>query len=424
MKLAKIEFGPEQLEAIDKAYDWYKNGKFIDKRLFLIEGYAGTGKSTVLSQILANMEIPIYKVAFVTFTGKAAVVLREKGNPATTIHRLIYNTSIGDSGKPIFRLKRKIPSNIELICVDEVGMVPEDMFEDLFRFQTPVLGLGDPGQLAPIFGENKYMRYPDVLLTQVYRQSEGSSILEVATDTRNDVNIYEKADEYKGGDVKIYKNLSDFDFKTMTDYDQIIVATNALKDMINLEYRKLKGYTSKYPVEGEKLICIRNNFRYPLKGKHDVELFLVNGMQVNVASPFDYYSGDYYGILEFTSPYTVGVSRVKVDAKSLIHIYDDIGEEKEKSEERKENQIDDTDSFINYFDYGYAITCHKSQGSEWDNVLVIDNFSGRSSSRYTRWLYTAVTRAKKNLTVVNAKELTTFDKKTIHYDDYTPPTIF
>ena len=361
-----------------------------------MEGLRGTGKSTVLNQVLCELNIPNYKVAYVTYTGKAAVVLRKKGLNAITIHKLIYQTmKTTSSGKPSFKLKRHIPPNIELICIDELGMVPNNMMLDLLKFNVPVLGLGDPEQLPPIFGENFFIRNADIFLTEVFRQSSDSSLLKAATDIRNGIDIYK---EKYANDVKIFNSTN---FKgDILEYDQIICSINKNRRDINVKCRELLGIKSKIPIKGEKVICQMNNFNesYSYKGTN-IEVCLVNGLTgVLLTDSVEISDGVIFFM--FGPDGMPGLSIPVIARKDTFEDnYENWDTVKDKRKQGLELKFY-ADKIVNDFDFGYCITCHKSQGSEYENVLVYDDCFYHNKSDYERWLYTAVTRAKKQVTIV------------------------
>lgn len=394
--MGQIHFGNDQLRAIKMAREWFKTGDFIRNPIFVIGGYAGTGKSTVLNQVLCELNIPNYKVAYVTYTGKAAVVLRKKGLNAITIHKLIYQTmKTTSSGKPSFKLKRHIPPNIELICIDELGMVPNNMMLDLLKFNVPILGLGDPGQLSPIYGENFFIRNADVFLTEVFRQSGDSSLLKAATDIRNDIDIYTQ--KYSD-DVKIF-NITNFKGNIL-DYDQILCSANKNRRTINVKCRELMKIKSKIPIKGEKVICQMNNFNesYSYKGT-SIEVCLVNGLTgILLTDSVEISDGVIFFM--FGPDGMPGLSIPVIARKDTFEDnYEDWDIVKDKRKQGLELKFY-ADKIVNDFDFGYCITCHKSQGSEWENVLVYDDCFYHNKDDYKRWLYTAVTRAKKQVTIV------------------------
>lgn len=388
--MAQFIFGEEQLLAIRLAAQWISS---LSKMIFVIGGFAGTGKSSVLNQILANMGIPMYKVAFVTYTGKAAVVLRQKGLNAITIHKLIYNVSMGSSGKLSFRKKPRLPSNIELICIDELGMVPNEIMDDLLSYGVPILALGDPGQLPPIFGENKYIVQPDVFLSTVYRNA--GDVLRMATYIRNGEDAYNQT---YGDDVKIYP-FSKFDINLLLTYDQILCSTNANKTILNVKCRELLKFNTPLPQANEKVICVMNNFKdvIPYEG---VDMFLVNGLTgitTTEAKQID------ENVIYFRFKPDCMNHDIPIYAKKSLFMenYDTFGV---KTEDASQTQIMEfyQGKVVNSFNYGYAITTHKSQGSEWNNILVYDDCFYNDDANYRRWLYTSVTRAKKTVSIIRS----------------------
>ena len=359
-------------------------------------GLRGTGKSTVLNQVLLELNIPNYKVAYVTYTGKAAVVLRKKGLNAITIHKLIYQTmKTGSNGKPLFKLKRHIPPNIELICIDELGMVPNNMMLDLLKFNVPILGLGDPGQLPPVFGNNLFIEDGDVFLTEVFRQSSDSSLLKAATDIRNGINIYTQ--KYND-DVKIFNSTN---FRgNILDYDQILCSSNKNRRDINVKCREIMGIKTKIPIKGEKVICQMNNFNesYSYKGS-SIEVCLVNGLTGVLLT--DSVEVDDNVLFFMFGP--DGMPGLSIPVLARKDSFEDNYENWEFVRNKRKQGLElkfYADKIVNDFDFGYCITVHKSQGSEWNSVLVYDDCFYHTKSDYDRWLYTAVTRAKKDITVV------------------------
>lgn len=391
--MPQITFGNDQMNAIRMAGEWANSPLLFQKPVFVIGGYAGTGKSTVLSQILYNMGIPMYKVAFATFTGKAAVVLRRKGMNAITIHKLIYITSSSKSGRPCFRLKRNLPPNVELICIDELGMVPQEIMDDIVSFHIPILGLGDPGQLPPVFGKNVYMDNPDCFLTEVFRQSGDSSLLQIATDIRNGINPYEQkyADDVKISDSVNFKG-------DIRSFDQILCSSNRNRRDINVKYRELLGKQTPLPTAGEKVICQLNNFNEVYTYDESIDVCLVNGLTGTLIDDAIEVSEN---VIFFRFKPDGMNMEIPVFSKRQTFMDNYVDWEIVKEKKKQLFQVEIYNGkMVNDFDYGYCITCHKSQGSEWDNVLVYDDCFYHDDQNYRRWLYTAVTRAKKQVTVV------------------------
>ena len=186
-----MEFAPQQDEALKAVSRWLKEGR---SPLFRLFGYAGTGKTTLARHFAEHVD---GDVLFAAFTGKAAQVLRSKGaTNARTIHSLIYRprgeeeVSDEETGKtsiaPMFAINRQSPvAKAALIIVDECSMVDEALGKDLMSFGTPILVLGDPGQLPPVSGGGYFTNEePDYLLTDIHRQARDNPIIQLAMHVR------------------------------------------------------------------------------------------------------------------------------------------------------------------------------------------------------------------------------------------------
>src|SRR5262245_52552535 len=184
-----MQLSPQQDDALKAVSRWLKAGR---PQMFRLFGYAGTGKTTLARHFASHVD---GQVQFAAFTGKAAQVLRSKGAVnARTIHSLIYRPrgeeAVADevTGKtsmsPMFSLNRQSPvARARLIIVDECSMVDEELGRDLMSFGTPILVLGDPGQLPPISGGGYFTDYePDFLLTEIHRQARDNPIIRLAID--------------------------------------------------------------------------------------------------------------------------------------------------------------------------------------------------------------------------------------------------
>lgn len=354
-----VKLSDEQNDALDKIHRWIKSGR----KRFVLSGYAGTGKSTLAAVLNENLN----DVRFCAYTGKAANVLRDKGCNANTIHGSIYVLKEEKKdGEPVFKLD--LDSSIksaDLVIVDEYSMLPDEIIDDLERLAKRVLYLGDPFQLPPVKGLCNLQA--DLTLTHVHRQALDSPILKAATDVREgrEINFTDT-----GGDF-IYLPRKDTSSEMYDNADQIIVGYNKTRQAWNQRFRMRLGFddeksSNPYPQDGEKIICLRNN--------HERGLF--NGM-----------IGTCYG------SEVISRNKLKLGFESFYKFeawscYFD-GELKPPYNEKG----------IEHFDFGYVITAHKSQGSEFDNVLIYNQPIGRGIDRQ-RWLYTAITRAKKKCVLV------------------------
>jgi len=397
--MALIEFGKDQKNAIKMAVDWINTPSNKRRPIFVVSGYAGTGKSTVISQILLEMKIPKYRVAFCCYTGKAAVALRKLGLNAFTIHKLIYNIQVTPNGVPLFRRKKKISSSIELLVIDELSMVPEQIMTDILSFGVPVLCMGDSGQLPPIYGENSYIQKPDCMLKEVFRQKDTSGIILLATDIRN--GEFNPRKDY-GEDVEFIPE-SAFKSKIITQYDQVICATNKIRYLLNSTARKIYGRKSAFPEVGDKLICTANNFKEIVGYYEDIEVFLVNGLIGECTEEASNITDDIVRLRLNIQGMGSCEPLIYCKAKSLLSIYDTIGIKEVAAKD--EDVIEFYETYegrsVHSIEYAYAITCHKSQGSQAVSVLVYDDcFYNRNSDNFFKWMYTAVTRAQRCVHIV------------------------
>ena len=275
-----------QQVGFDRAKKWWLDG---NEQIFKIAGYAGTGK-TYLSAVIAE-ELANNRIAFCAFTGKAALVMQQRGMPATTIHQLIYNTEsrtvpyYDDDGhlkykrRLVTELKEKLDPKPAIILVDEASMVSERILRDLMSFDIPIIAIGDPFQLPPVGGEESdLLTDPDVTLDDIMRQDEGSAIVYLAEKIRKGKPLRE--DESAPGCIwQMPKDIIRDEYqKDMFAWaDQIIAARNSTVAKVNQQARHWLGFTGNIPVPGDKLICKRNAWDIIL---HDGNLptALVNGL--------------------------------------------------------------------------------------------------------------------------------------------------
>ena len=365
-------WSPQQDDALKQVARWLKSKPGRNApQVFRLFGFAGVGK-TSLARYLAQ---DLNKVMFGAFTGKAAHVLRQKGcEGASTIHSMIYRLKTEDrrTGEPLFTLDRNADiRHADLVVIDEVSMVDKKLGEDLLSFDRPILVLGDPAQLPPIEGAGYFINAkPDVLLTEVHRQAKASPIIALATDIREG----RTPSLCATGDARIIQRSSVRD-TMLAEADQILTGLNATRHRINAQMRALAGHKTVRPATGERLVCLKNNAS---KG-------LLNGALFHV---LDDKREDYAR----TSALTLASEDDPSGRKAVrVYVHDALWKGQENV--LTQNEKRDLDQFA----YGYALTAHKSQGSQWDNVFVFDE-GGVFRDDAVRWRYTAITRAAKQLT--------------------------
>lgn len=364
------QWSPQQDEALSKVSAWLKDK--TGPQVFRLFGWAGTGKST-LAQHLAQ---GVKQVRYAAFTGKAALVMRKNGcKGASTIHSLIYSLVSEGEREPKFALDPESEAmTADLIVIDEVSMVDETLGRDLLSFGTKVLVLGDPFQLPPVQGAGFFTAAePDVMLTEIHRQAQDNPIIRLSMDIREGDDL----DYGRYGESKVISR-GDVDRAEVLAADQVLVGRNKTRLHYNDRLRALKDLPEHEPVAGDRLVCLRNN---PQKK-------LLNGQIWTVAEARKRGPVRYQLVLDPDEP---GVGKGKGQAKVVTHAAFFSGEEESLAwPERR--QFDE-------FTFGYCLTVHKAQGSQWDEVYLFDESYVFREER-SRWLYTAVTRASETITVV------------------------
>ena len=368
-----------------------------------ISGYAGTGKSTLVKFAIAALGVREDRVAYATFTGKAAEVLRKKGNTgACTLHKLLYDHFPKPGGG--FIRKPKTSLDYDVVVVDEVSMAPKSMIDMLLSHRVYVIFLGDPFQLPQINKDESHdiLENAHIFLDEVMRQAAESEIIQISMKIRNGESI----DFMKGKEVIIIPK-SELVEGHLTWADQILCGTNATRENINRQMREIYGFSG-LPQDGEKMICLRNYW----DDCADNGDALVNGTTGILRNPFetfrmipnyipidnhrmDVIQGDFvtsdgstFNSVEMDKKFLIDGVKCITDGKILFRLG------------KLKNKIGDI--VPREFAFGYAITTHKAQGSEWDKVLVIEEKFPFPKEEHARWLYTAVTRASEKLVLVRS----------------------
>jgi len=364
-------FTPHQDAALKAAAAWLKArpGSPGTPQIFRLFGYAGTGKTTLARHLAEDVN---GDVVFAAFTGKAALVMRRKGcTDASTIHSMIYRARDSGEETPSFELWDDSPAaHASLIVIDECSMVDAELGRDLLSFGAPVLVLGDPAQLPPIQGGGFFTEAePDAMLTEVHRQAADDPIIHMSMAVREGQRL--KPGRY--GDSEVVRKAA-LDPGRVLGADQALVGRNVTRRSYNARLRERRGFADPLPQADDKLVCLRNNRR---KGLFNGGLWSVKARgaaRVNTLS------------LRLQPDEGVGrVVKVSVRRECFTGGLEELDWQLRKRHDE--------------FDYGYVLTVHKAQGSQWDDVVLFDESFAFPDSR-ARWLYTGITRAARRLTVV------------------------
>ena len=449
--MTDLTLSDTQAAAVKKLSAWFskcraemRDKKPLSQQVFRIFGFAGCGKTTTLKYAMQELgaeamphiekrdryEITDFddpeekphdgppKVMYAAYTGKAALVMTRKGTPASTIHSMCYRVveptreaiekaretlakllakgspedpsesilwraqirdrenQIKNMHRPSFILNLQSPAlDADLIVLDEVSMVGEEMAADLMSFKRPILVLGDPGQLPPIKGEGAFTQAtPDILLTEIHRQAGDSAIIRLATLAREGRMI--PFGQHSDLVWKIRR--SELPLEWLAQADQVLCGFNASRFMLNNEIKRHLGQPDVFPTEASKVICLKNQS--------------ANGL----------INGCFLKLSEIGEPKEFGF-KARVTTEDGVDTgehtiyrghFDDHAEfDKDRGQRdywHKKGLVECT--------YGYAITVHKSQGSQWSNVALFDDGFGRGPDR-AKWLYTACTRAESGLLI-------------------------
>ncbi|HZH51315.1 MAG TPA: AAA family ATPase [Microvirga sp.] len=362
-----MTWSTQQDAALKAVADWLRRG---DRPVFRLFGYAGTGKTTLARHIAEGID---GEVVFGAYTGKAALVMRSKGcADASTIHSLIYRSRESDEGGPQFVLNRQSPvAKADLVIIDECSMVDEELGRDLLSFGQPILVLGDPAQLPPVKGGGFFTEAPpDVMLTEVHRQAKDNPIVHMSMQVREGGRL----EPGTWGESRVIRR-REIDAATVLAADQILVGLNKTRRLYNGRLRELNGYRDPMPAAGEKLVCLRNDKTKGLLNGGTWSIQAVRGIR-NDFVRMDVLPDD-------------DARRRAVEVAVHKAFFEGTEDEVPFPLRRESDE----------FTYGYALTVHKAQGSQWDDLVLFDESYAFREHR-SRWLYTGLTRAAEKVTVV------------------------
>lgn len=387
-----LDLSVDQKRVIDTLRSWIlrPKGEFIT-----VGGYAGTGKTTIAAVLRTTLhrDHPKLRVAFACFTGKASQVLKNKlidqkaifyTDTVGTLHSLMYKPRLDSKGH-IKGWSRVPDIEADRIVIDEASMVTAKMWEDIRSYGVPIIAIGDHGQLPPVGDEYSLMQKPQLCLETIHRHALDNPILKVATLARTTGVI--PFDTFSPTVRKVHRKseasgeITDRVFRAMKDDTLILCGRNRTRVRLNAHIRTLLGFETDEPMVGEQVICLKNNY----------EVFgapIYNGMVGRLLKLTP--SGDHW-------------YEAEIRFRDEERLY---GGKISRHQFHKEHYVEDVPG-IHYrqigdrFDFGYALTVHKSQGSQADRVLLFEEQSPYwEGELWNRWLYTAVTRAVKELYIV------------------------
>ncbi len=423
-------------------------------RVFLLTGYAGTGKSTLIGGLVRTLDQFKRSSVLMAPTGRAAKVISQYSNrEAFTIHRKIYVPRSQKGGGIKFTLQPNKHRNT-LFIVDEASMVPDtntdskvfegqSLLDDLINYVysgpgCQLMFVGDLAQLPPVHLNISPALDPDVLsiqfhksvsesaLTEVVRQREHGDIVSNATQIRRwiqqdtpeqlqfDLGRQEEVIRPFGGQ-EVLEALEGAFSKDNIDQAVVIVRSNKRANLYNQQIRQRILFRDEGLCVGDVLMVVKNNYFW-LKPA-DSAGFIANGDVIEVLEIFEFVSIHGFDfakvrvrMLDYPNqpPFNTVLilDTINSEASSLTYeqsntLFQSVREDyKEITANYKKFLAIKKDPFFNALQvkYSYAITCHKSQGGQWDRVFVEQPFLKEGVNKeYLRWLYTAITRAKNQL---------------------------
>ena len=379
----------------DEAVYWFNNSS---EQLFQIAGPAGTGKSVLISQILDTLRLSSNHVLACAYTGAASLVMRKRGFPkAQTIHSALYNLveypdynnidlNIGvPKKKKVFELISALSPDIRLIFIDEAYMVPNRMVKDILSFGVKVIVAGDTQQLDPIGDDPGFLVSGNIhRLTQLMRQAETDPIVYLAQRAIQGLPIHNGV----YGNVLV-ANDNDFLPQMIGFADVILCATNRTRELFNNQVRYLANYNSPLPRIGERVICRQNNWN-----EFNGDGFnLVNGLAGTVISQYETLDPADKSVFQLDFLPDNAVYPFLNLRANFEYFSSDFQHKKEMKDISGENFYKG-----DFFEYAYALSVHLSQGSEYNNVLYVEEFI--RPQMQNKLNYTAITRAKKGLVYI------------------------
>lgn len=435
----------------------------MKKHLFVLKGYAGTGKTSLVGALVKTLPSINYDSVLLAPTGRAAKVLSNYANkPAFTIHKMIYQLQSGGDGFTRFVIKQNKFQNT-IFLVDEASMIGDggalssrnwgeskSLLDDLLEFvfdgvNCKLILIGDTAQLPPVGMELSPALDEDFLyssyhlniefneLSEVVRQAEDSEILTNATYLRGKIGL-------KNNDFPLFNSVNTADVKTITgleledelsdaygkfgdDNVMLITRSNKRANLFNLQIRARIKWLEDEIASGDYLMVVKNNYFWLtddskagfIANGDIVEIQKINGYEEMFGFRF---ANVQVRMIDYPNEPDL---EVKILLDSILsespslpsdkfkELYEAVSEEYGFEPNRKKrNELIRNNPYYQALQvkFAYAITCHKSQGGQWGAVFVDQGYltDEMINVEYLRWLYTAITRAKQELYLVNFNE--------------------
>ena len=396
-----IELNTSQQKVFNDAINWWRRGT---EQTFEISGPPGSGKSFLIDKIVKALKIDSNRIAPMAYTGSAAINMRTKGMySARTIFSWLYDfievPVLNDKGEPIldpvfnkpkFKM-RFVPKSylpdIDLIIVDEAGMVPEEMRNIIDSMGIPVIAAGDIDQLPPVAGKSGYLTEPWKVhkLTEIMRQANDNTIVQFSQMLIKGIEI--PHGKFKNVTVLYEDEIND---NMIAQSDIVICGKNTTRDNINNHIRHdMFGFTNPTPNLGERLVCRKNNWQIESGG-----INLTNGVFGNcitMIGPDSFNQKDVTFKMSFKPDIIDSYFKdIDVDLRYMT------------SDKKGRDALLETNfSKGNKFEFGYAITTHMSQGSEFNRGMYFEEYLNKNINRNLH--YVGITRFKQHCIYVKKR---------------------
>ncbi len=385
-----FELSPDQNKTIQTLISFCES-KNKKEEFITLGGYAGTGKTTLISELRKKLNDldPKLKIGFCAFTGKAVQVLKNKlvqngaifkKDDISTIHSLIYRTIEDDKGAVLGWIKKEDAEiDYDLIIVDEASMVDQKIWEDLKYYGIPIIAVGDHGQLPPISGNFNLMDSPLLKLENIHRQAQNNPIIQVSILAREQGKIPHQKWSKNVFKVPMSEGHEYYeDLFTSYDADTLILCNfNNTRLRLNQAVRRHLGFEGETPQKNDRVICLRNN--------HTEQIY--NGMQ---------------GYIKYIKSKSEVAYDTEIDMDGSVRYYNGVISKDQFNSGTTLNNINRSykTQGLDLFDFGYALTVHKAQGSQAKRVILFEERTKHQSDEdFKRWLYTAITRAEEKLII-------------------------